>query len=256
MVWNMAHRSGSWDALAELSFDVALLNEASVPLPEGIDAVYEPEGTVGRDGYPRRWTAAVASQHKPRRIDDARPVSYRGRRPNVDFVVSRPGSWIAAVVPVPEVGDVTCVSLYGLLDELSEASVHRSLSELSPLFSDDRYRRHVLLGGDLNTGTQWPRGRHLDGDTALLARIRAYGLVDCLEKVRKPGRLANCRCVYGDGCTHTWTRRDPKQPEIPLQVDYLFASATLAERLRACDALSPLEWQRFSDHSPIVTTFE
>jgi hypothetical protein len=30
---------------------------------------------------------------------------------------------------------VTCVSIYGLMDELSEASVHRALSEVSPLFS-------------------------------------------------------------------------------------------------------------------------
>jgi hypothetical protein len=37
------------------------------------------------------------------------------------------------VVPVPGVGSVTCVSMYGLTDELSEASVHRSLSEISTL---------------------------------------------------------------------------------------------------------------------------
>jgi len=256
VVWNMAHRSASWNALGELSSDVALLNEASVPFPDGIDAVYEPGGTVGRDGYERPWTTAVVSPHGPRRIDDARPVSYRGRKPNVAFESSRPGSWTAAVVPVPDAGDVTCVSLYGLLDELSEASLHRSMSELSPLFSDDRYRRHVLLGGDLNTGTQWPKGRHLEGDTALLDRIKAYGPVDCLEKVRQPGRLENCRCVFGEDCMHTWSRLDPNHPDIPFQVDYLFASPALAERLKSCEALSPPEWQRFSDHSPIVATFD
>jgi hypothetical protein len=52
-------------------------------------------------------------------------------------------------------GDVTAISLYGLLDELSDASVHRSLSEVSPIFDDDRYNRLVLLGGDLNTWTGW-----------------------------------------------------------------------------------------------------
>jgi endonuclease/exonuclease/phosphatase family metal-dependent hydrolase len=144
--------------------------------------------------------------------------------------------------------------MYGLTDELSEASVHRSLSEISPLFSDDRYNKLLLLGGDLNTSTQWPKGGHLDGDKALLDRIRAYGLIDCLERKRAPGRLANCRCVLED-CTHTWTRLDPSRPEIPLQVDYLFASPTLAERMRTCTALPPPEWKDYSDHSPIIATF-
>ena len=45
--------------------------------------------------------------------------------------------------------DVTVVSLYGLLDEKSDASVHRSLSELTPIFEDARYNKLLLLGGDL-----------------------------------------------------------------------------------------------------------
>lgn len=258
VAWNMAHKSRSWDALSDLACDVALLSEARVPVPDGLDAVFEPEGTLGRDRdtHKRSWSTAVVSQHGPRRIEDAQAVSYRGRRPKVAFEMSRPGSWSAAVVPLPDVGDVTCVSLYGLLDELSEASVHRSLSELSPIFSDDRYKRRVLLGGDLNAGTQWPEGGHLDGDTAILQRIKGYGLVDCLEEKRESGRLDGCRCVFGDDCRHSWTRLDPNHPDIPLQVDYLFASPALADRLTSCEALPPPEWKTYSDHSPIIATFE
>jgi exonuclease III len=39
-------------------------------------------------------------------------------------------------------------------------------------------------------------------------------------------------------------------------MDYLFASVALARRLISCEALSPLEWQEFSDHAPIVATFD
>jgi endonuclease/exonuclease/phosphatase family metal-dependent hydrolase len=158
------------------------------------------------------------------------------------------------VVPVPGIGNVTCVSIYGLMDELSEASVHRTLSEVSPLFSDPRYREPLLLAGDLNTSTQWPEGAHLDGDMAVLDRINAYGLVDCLKEKRAPGRLANCRCTLEE-CTHTWTRVDPNHPA--LQVDYLFASRALAENnLESSQALlSPPEWQEYSDHVPIIATF-
>ena len=133
--------------------------------------------------------------------------------------------------------------------------MHRSLSEISPLFSDPRYGELLLLGGDLNTSTQWPKGRHLDGDAALLARIKAYGLIDCLELKRPQGRLTDCPCVLEE-CTHTWTRLDPSRPA--LQVDYLFASPALGEnaRLRSCEALPPPEWQEFSDHAPILATFD
>ncbi len=176
----------------------------------------------------------------------------------VPFGSSRPGSWAAAVVAVEGMGDVTAVSLYGLLDELSDASVHRSLSEVSPVFDDDRYDRLVLLGGDLNTWTGWNarrEARHLARDRAVLERIRAYGLVDCLERVRPPGRLEGCTCSLGEDCAHTWTRIDPRHPRIRYQMDYLFASPALADRLVHCEALSPTEWSRFSDHSPIVATF-
>lgn len=170
------------------------------------------------------------------------------------FENSRPGSWTAGVVSVPGVGNVTCVSIYGLMDELSEASVHRSLSEISPLFSDSRYKEPLLLGGDLNTSTQWPKGPHLDGDKAVLERIMAYGLVDFLEKMRGPDRLADCRCTLEE-CTHTWTRLDPNHPA--LQVDYLFASPNLSgNTLESCQTLSsPAEWQEYSNHAPIIATF-
>jgi hypothetical protein len=72
VVWNMGlgspprkRAAKNWRRLLELmkerSADVVLLNEASVPVPDGVDALYEPTGTKGRDlrrdGQPvsRRW---------------------------------------------------------------------------------------------------------------------------------------------------------------------------------------------------------
>ncbi len=91
----------------------------------------------------------------------------------------------------PGLDDVTAVSLYGLLDEKSDASVHRSLSELAPVFDDERYNWLLLLGGDLNvwTGRSVPGSAHLDRHQVVLERIKAYGLVDCLERMR-PARTS------------------------------------------------------------------
>ncbi len=266
LVWNMGLGSPgarnareNWNRLSGLmeehSIDVALLSEVSTELLAGVEgALYDDRGTRGRDGNRREWCTAIISPHGCREISDAQAVSYRGRRPKVPFENSRPGSWTAGVVSVPGGGNLTCVSIYGLMDELSEASVHRSLSEISPLFSDPRYKEPLLLGGDLNTSTQWPKGPHLDGDRAVLERIKAYGLVDCLERMRGPDRLTYCRCTLEE-CTHTWTRLDPNHPA--LQVDYLFASPNLSENhLESCRTLSsPAEWQEYSDHAPIIATF-
>lgn len=168
-------------------------------------------------------------------------------------MTSRPGSWTTAVVSVPGFRDVTAISLYGLMDEKSDASVHRSLSELAPVFDDPRYSQWLLLGGDLNTWTGWEAGPHLDRDRVVLDRIRAYGLVDCLEAKRPAGRLADCPCTLGEGCTHTRTRMDPTNPQVPYQMDYLFASRALVERLSSCEAVAHDAWP--SDHLAIVAEF-
>src|SRR5439155_5862825 len=129
-------------------------------------------------------------------ITDARLSRY-GRKLRVKFENSRPGSWIAAVVNVSGFGPVTAISLYGLMDEKSDSSVHRSLSELAAVFEDSQYNRNILLGGDLNTWTGWKPGSHLDRDRIVLDRIRAFGLTDCLEKMAK-GPLMNCPCTLGE----------------------------------------------------------
>lgn len=127
----------------------------------------------------------------------------------VSFQTTRPGSWTASVVSIPRASGrierVTAVSLYGLLDEKSDAYVHRSLSEMAAIFDDRRYNKLVLLGGDLNAWTGWnpdTEPRHLARERAVLQRIEAYGLVDCLKAKRRRGRLEGCPCrCYGSLCS-------------------------------------------------------
>ena len=267
ITWNMAQKPGNWGLLKEWpelkDSDIALLSEAP-PLPDGIGAVGSRsteglEAVLGPD-FPvkRPWSAVVASSHPLDPITDAR-IDRHYRKP-LPFEPFRPGTWVAALVNVGGL-KLTAISLYGLMDEKSDASVHRSLSELSPIFDHKTYGKHLLLGGDLNILANPRRNDPLrDRHLVILARIKAYGLVDCLEKAvreRTPprGGLPNCPCRLGDGCTHTWTKRDPKRPTIPHQDDYLFASRALADRLEACEAL-PFTADSPSDHAPIVATFE
>jgi endonuclease/exonuclease/phosphatase family metal-dependent hydrolase len=270
VVWNMGlgsppsrRASKNWKRLDELirehSVDVALLNEAPVTELARRRAAYSTTGTEGWDlrrdnGRPRRraWSAAVVSTDgEPTELTPL-AVGSSGRRPNVAFRSSKPGTWAAGLVEAPGIGRVSCVSMYGLMDELSDASVHRSLSDISPVFTDPRYKRYVLVAGDLNSSTQWSRQDLRRRDENLLQRFEAYGLVDCLAKTRVEP-LEGCTCQLGNSCRHSWTRHDPRHPK--LQVDYLFASEDLVARLNTCEALSPADWLDYSDHAPILATF-
>ena len=253
VVWNVANKQRAFDALETLEPDIVMLNEASPPTSaKGIWRA----ATEGRDGKRRPWSSAVLSRHPLREITDARP-SWRQNQRKVPFVCSRPGSWIAASVEIAPARPVTAIAIYGLLDEFSDASVHRSLSEASPVLDDPRYRQRVLIGGDLNTGTQWPVGEafYQARDLNLLQRFEALGLVDCLAAMRPDGRLEGCRCTFGDACTHTRTRRDPRWPAVPYQTDHLWASKHLAQRLVSCRALADDGWFSISDHAPIMAEF-
>ena len=197
------------------------------------------------------------------------PSRAHPRRPDVPFRASRPGTWIAASVSkehgTPREERLTCVSLYGLMDELGDASMHRSLSDVSAAFSDPTYRDLVILGGDFNIGTSLEGAELRERSRVVLDRIRAYDLRDCLaawrEKENLP-RLAQCPC--GDNpCRHTLTRLIPRiagdttpwQERTPYQVDYLFASNPLADRLEGVIETSPDEWERYSDHAPLIVRF-
>lgn len=271
IAWNMDRRraAGNWKKLkpgGDLDSDIALLNEATLPPAGSGLKVASDEQTVGRDDVvhggkkTRRWVAAVASPFHLTPPQDVWALSteYKDRRSKL--TVSRPGSWAAAVVSLKNGESVTAISLYGLLDERSDASVHRSLSDLTPLLEDERYNRYLLLGGDLNTLCTAPtESSRYARDQGVIDRItRGFGLVDLLReslRLHDPdrGRLKGCRCGLADSCRHTRTFRKPGS-SVPYQDDYLFASPALAHRLISCNALPfAAEWP--SDHVPIVATF-
>jgi hypothetical protein len=253
VAWNMAHRITSWEALATLEYEAALLSEARIPSTFSGSA-QGGERTHGLDAYDRPWAAAIVSPHPLTPIEDARATRY-GQALSVPFQNSRPGSWEAAVLHAAGKEDLTLVSLYGLMDEKSDASVHRSLSELSGLLEDERYNERLILGGDLNTWTGWGAGSaHLARDRNVLDRIAAYGLIDALAEMSS-GALDGCTCSLGDECRHTRTRLDTQHPEIPYQMDYLFVSKRMKDRLMSCTVRSHDDWPSPSDHLPIVATF-
>ena len=255
VAWNINQcRKDVWPALDELDPDITLLTEAVIPdARRGVSF----GRTEGLDQKSRPWSAAVVTTHPFTEPDHARPV-FRGHPRPVAVRSARPGAWAVARVDVPVLGLTTAISLYGLLDDISDTSMHRSISEVSPMIDDPDLGHMVVLGGDFNTGTQWkPReSRWQRRDVNVLDRLSALGLVDLIDRHRADGPLEGCPCTFGPNCRHARTRRDPRRPSIPYQTDYLFASRALAERLTKCEVFADDDWFALSDHAPIVATFE
>jgi len=289
LVWNMARMSpdrpdrdeDNWayflDLVERLDVQIALLNEASCAYLRGANAqareqgfpepaVFSDIGTIARDPKTRkRWSAAVYSRLGPELLDaDSVRAQSEWRAAEIPFRPSRPGTWVAAKVPVgPE--SISSVALYGLIEEFTDASMHTSISEVSPLFNDPTYQGTILVGGDFNIGTALA-GVDSRRSANVLERLEAYDLADCLETWRlKTGlpTLSGCPC-RDDPCLHSLTRLYPAEPDsltpwperIAPQVDYLFASRELADRVSGVHEVPPEEWEQHSDHAPIVVEFE
>jgi hypothetical protein len=276
IAWNLKHQRSrtNWKAVGpqgNYRCDIALLNEARRP-PDGLGLNIVTRGrTVGRDDQTyggkkpgRPWATAIASPHplqRPKDVWTERPSRTRSDKDRRSKLMeSRRGAWTAAVVSFPNGEQVTAISLYGLLDERSDASVHRSLSDLTPLLEDPRYNELLLLGGDLNPLWSAEIG------TATLARVQSvfdrittgFGLKDLLQSPRNERRprerLQNCTCSQGGDCRHVWTYRKHRGSSHACQDDYLFSSPALEERLDEC-YVPDFTDDSPSDHVPVVATF-
>ena len=261
--WNVNGNARALQERPDLNgADILLLNEAPPSLQhDGLEMAGEeytqaldcPQRPGPCSCKGRNWSAAIVSPHPLRPISDAR-ISKGGR--TLAFGPSRRGSWVARRVAVEPDVEVTAISLYGLMGgEKSDESVHRSLSELSPIFDHKDYGRFLVLGGDLNTLAKPSRGeKRFARDKSVLDRIEALGLEDLLKRdirLKKRSAEEGCDCGSGDGCEHTWTYKQGGNLDTVYQDDYLFASPDLAALLPDC---RPLGFTDASDHAPILAS--
>jgi exodeoxyribonuclease-3 len=87
-----------------------------------------------------------------------------------------------------------------------------------------------------------------DPERAALAELRAFGFEDCLRRVHPdtPGIFS-----WWDYRLKAWDRG------WGLRIDLVYATASLAARLTACDVdKTPRAAERPSDHAPVVADFD
>lgn len=269
MSWNMAHKSALWNDVWQFDADVALLQE--VPLPtENLQRVIptdrDPWETAG---YARRpWRTAIAQTSS---AVELRPHPIAGIQ-NEDIqklTESRPGTLTVANVIRDSEHVLTVASLYCVWEQppggdrqtiWADASAHRLLSDLSQLITGRRKDAPLIAAGDLNllygygeAGDEYWGGRY----QTVFDRADALGL-SFVGPQYPNGRQAD-----------PWpTELPPESLNVPTfchsgqtpatatrQLDFVFASKSIAERVQVTALNHPDNWGS-SDHCQIVIDFD
>lgn len=263
--WNMNGNSNAWSELASSDIDLALLQEAKPP-PESITSVELdlPPPWITAGGIRRNWRAAIArlsdkitiKPYKLGTVDEYDPKS---------LAVSCKGTLAAADVVMKSSREViTVISMYGAWEEAfrnrnliyADASVHRMISDISALISRQRGHK-IIAAGDLNIlhgygeyGSPYWKARY---DT-IFDRMKAIGLPFIGPQAPEGGIQAS-----------TWPEELPKNSkDVPTyrtkkknpetatrQLDFVFASESLKDRLHTRAMNKPEEWGP-SDHCRIL----
>ena len=256
--WNMAHMRKAWDALLQMDdVDIALLQEASrVPedLRHRVDVDYRlwPERQDAWLGYPS-VVAQLSDRVKARFIAPRQiggPYSH-------DFYTSEWGTLGAAVVTEIDAGEtIIVVSMAAGGDNFTResgspgrreatGSVHRLISDLARLVGR---RSRVIAAGDWSIFRGWS-----DHPTEIWNEREALHFQTAFDRMRALG-LRHLMPVGRRGYRDDVVTFKPigKSPaEAWGQLDYVFATENIADRVSARALNSPDDWGP-SDHCRIV----
>lgn len=260
--WNIARREAAWRYLINLDADVAVLQEAAQP-PADITRELEidpaPWHTPGA-GTNRPWRTAIV--RLSRRVEvqwlEAKPLHTA--EPG-DLAVSRPGTLAAAIVTLPSGVSLVVVSIYALWEKpfrstagsfiYADASAHRLISDISALVGQ-RTGLAIVVAGDLNIlhghgegGNEYWASRY----ATVFNRISTLGL-KFVGPQAPHGRQANPwpdELPRGSKNVPTYHTNDQAPASATRQLDFVFVSTDLADRVRVRALNEPEEWGP-SDH--------
>ncbi|HEX8816342.1 MAG TPA: endonuclease/exonuclease/phosphatase family protein [Terriglobales bacterium] len=268
ITWNINQRGQGWRHLVSTGADIALLQEAKEPPPDVLPQIRvdsAPWCTAGA-GATRPWRAVVVKLSNRVGVEWLEPKSVPEAHPSEGgkFGVSRPGTLAAAIV-TPVGGEPFVVaSMYAMWEHphpstgnteiYADGSVHRLISDLSGLIGAKR-RHRIIAAGDLNilygygeNGSAYWAARY---DT-IFARMRALGL-SFVGPQAPCGRLAEPwpkELPLGSKNVPTYYTGRQTPLSATRQLDFVFASNFLAERVRVRALNDPNDWGP-SDHCSV-----
>jgi exonuclease III len=240
VTWNLNHAfrgrdDRAWEFIDSLQPDLALVQEARRP---------PIEGSVGSEiGGPRAWGTWIVPYEGVRLTEIPSVPLGTLPRPRGYLEASHPGAFCVAVSRVRRGRIVTVASVYGMLAfrvrngrRYAVTTVHRTLSDLTPILDVKRSKAAVVLAGDLNVTPQI-REPDTAAHEAVIQRIKAFGLADCLGE------------AHGGEFVRTYRKH-----ALPWQDDWVFASEALT--CVKCEPVDTEEAWSLSDHCPVIAEFK
>lgn len=270
IAWNIARRDEAWRCLLDTDSDIALLQEAAEPpadVARRLNVDSAPWRTFGA-GLNRAWRAAVVKLSNRFGVQWLEPKSVEDAHPG-ELAVSRPGTLAAAIVTPPTGEAFVVASIYAPWEKphsitgsswiYADGSVHRLISDLAVLIGQQAGHR-ILVAGDLNilygygeNGSAYWASRY----ATVFSRMSALGL--SFVGPRAPaGRRADpwpdeLPRTSNNVPTYYTSRQTPATAT--RQLDFVFASSSLAEYVRVRALNDPDHWGP-SDHCRVEIEVE
>ncbi len=272
--WNINQKEEAWDIVFNSGVDAALLQEAKEP-PQKIAQKINLDINGGwfQPGQTQKWRAAVVGLSE-RIIFKPIKIQVVGGKDPYALMVSRPGTMSAANIEVKATGEkFTIVSLYSYWENpakndeyassgwiYADASAHRLISDLSALIRNQG-EHQLILAGDLNIlfgygeyGNVYWEKRY----NTVFERMAALNL-----------RFVGPQAPHGGRQTPEWPSELPSDSlNVPTyhsvkqtsktatrQLDFVFASKSIAERIKVKAFNKPDEWGP-SDHCRVCIEME
>jgi exonuclease III len=255
-----------WDALSELSPDIALLQEVG-SIPRRITDSFEllSRQAISKTGNRQRFSTAVAVSGK---IIEEVALSSEHDWVERELQLFR-GNFISCKVQPNNHEPLTVVSVYSPAwpierDRIRNADVSKVKTSLNPdvwgtdilwaaLKNTVSHNGLWVVGGDLNSSetfdADW-QGRNnkvfrirSSGNAEMIARMRQLGFTECLRKSNNDNIVPTFRHSTGS---------------INHQIDHLYVSSDLYSRLDKCRVgdQAIIFGKSLSDHLPIIADFK
>ena len=221
IVWNMDYWKSSqkeqgWEYLNSVDPDICLLNECSRHASQEFSI-----HNISRND----WGVGVFSKHE---LDE------------LEFQKCHPDAIACGQITFGN-RTITAISLYGkIIDKYSITTLHRSLSDLTHLFSQKKLRDWMLIGGDFNADVAIDENQRGNSHHIFFERLKDFGFYDCIGK------------FHGE---RMQTLRHSKS-SFPWQNDYLFAGKKLYECCVSSEVIDDERLYEISDHNPLVAEFD
>ncbi|MDW7730426.1 MAG: hypothetical protein SCJ94_10560 [Bacillota bacterium] len=269
--WNMKQKESNWQIVLDSEVDAAMLQEAKQPPSAMKDSfIVDREGEWTEPGL--SWRAAVAGL-KPLEKIDFTPINTQpiGANNPEALMISQPGSLAAAYVRIKDTGEkIIIVSMYatwmtpirqtGSRWIFADASAHRLISDLCGLIGREKGHK-IIAAGDLNIfhgygegGNLYWKGRY----ETVFERMAVLGMHFVGPQAPFGGRQAEPwpdELPVDSRNVPTFYHNKQRLETATRQLDYVFASESLTDRIKVKALNSVEEWGP-SDHCRILIEVE